>query len=175
LKEGIRSIIIASPQKTSYSREFQNHIKTHQVWLMQGTNRASFSTLTGTATTPQDVAALTKTEAFKRLISETTDGETENLLEILEKRLQEADTIVHFSLEEAENLILHTQPPGKPQPEFLLLTDNYLTNSRQKNRVQRLLQIAKNKGVKTRIIKSDSTAGKRLTQLGGLVCLAKPN
>jgi len=174
LKEGIRSIIVASPQKTNYSQQFQNHIKTHQAWLMQGTNRVSLSTLTGAAITHADVTALTKTEAFKRLISETTEGETENLLEILEKRLQGAGILVRFSLEEAENLILYTPPPGKPQPEYLLLTDSYLAESRQKNRVQRLLQIAKNKSVKARIISAESTAGKRLTQLGGLVCLARP-
>jgi stalled ribosome rescue protein Dom34 len=118
---------------------------------------------------------LTKTAAFKQLISETTAQETENLLEILEKRLSEADNLVLFSLEEAENLILTPQQAGKPKPEYLLLTDNYLSGSRRKNRVQRLLQIAKNKGVKTRVINAESTAGKRLTQLGGLVCLAKPD
>jgi stalled ribosome rescue protein Dom34 len=80
---------------------------------------------------------------------------------------------VLFSLEEAENLILCKQAPGKPKPEYLLLTDNYLSSSRQKNRVHRLLQIATNKNVKTRIINAESTAGIRLTQLGGLVCLAK--
>jgi stalled ribosome rescue protein Dom34 len=173
LKEGVRSIIIASPAKTIYAQEFQNHIKTHQTWLLQGPNKATFSTITGSASTPSDVAALTKTAAFKQLVSETTAQETENLLEILEKRLSEADNLVLFSLEEAENLILSAQPAGKPKPEYLLLTDNYLSGSRRKNRVQRLLQIAKNKGIKTRIINAESTAGKRLTQLGGLVALAR--
>jgi stalled ribosome rescue protein Dom34 len=173
LKEGVRSIIVASPAKTSYAQEFQNHIKTHQTWLLQGPNKATFSTVTGSASTLADVAALTKTAAFKQLIKETTAQETENLIEILEKRLSEADNWVLFSLEEAENLILNQQQAGKPKPEYLLLTDNYLSSSRRKNRVQRLLQIAKNKGVKTRIVNAESTAGKRLTQLGGLVCLAK--
>ena len=175
LKEGVRSIIIASPAKTSYAQEFQNHLKTHQTWLFQGLNKATFSTITGSASTQPDVADLTKTAAFKQLISETTAQETENLLEILEKRLSAADNLVLFSLEEAEHLILTPQPAGKPKPEYLLLTDNYLSDNRRKNRVQRLLQIAKNRGVKTRVIKAESTAGKRLTQLGGLVCLAKPD
>jgi stalled ribosome rescue protein Dom34 len=175
LKEGVRSIIVASPAKTSYAQEFQNHIKTHQAWLLQGPNRATFSTITGSTSSPEDVAALTKTATFKQLIKETTAQETENLLEILEKRLSEADNLVLLSLQEAENLILNTQQAGKPKPEYILLTDNYLSGNRRKNRVQRLLQIAKNKGVKTRVINAESTAGKRLTQLGGLVCLAKPD
>ena len=122
---------------------------------------------------PTQVAALTKTAAFKQLISETTAQETENLLEILEKRLNAADNMVLFSLQEAENLILEPQAEGKPKPEYLMLTDEYLSKSRQKYRVQRLMQIAANKGVKTRVINAESTAGKRLTQLGGIVCLAK--
>ena len=173
LKEGVRSIIIASSAKTNYAQEFQNHIKAHHSWLIQGENRATFSTITGSASTPPQVAALTKTSLFKQLIQETASEETENLLEILEKRLNTADNLVLFSLEEAENLILGKQAAGKPKPEYLLLTDNYLSNSRQKNRVHRLLQISKNRSVKTRVINAESTAGIRLTQLGGLVCLAK--
>ena len=173
LKEGVRSIIVASPAKTSYAQEFLNHIKAHHSWLLQGPNRATFSTITGSASTPPQVAALTKTTMFKQLIQETASEETENLLEILEKRLNTADNLVLFSLEEAENMILGTQVVGKPKPEYLLLTDNYLSSSRQKNRVHRLLQIAKNRSVKTRIINAESTAGIRLTQLGGLVCLAR--
>jgi stalled ribosome rescue protein Dom34 len=173
LKEGVRSVIIASPAKTSYAQEFQSHLKMHHAWLFQGANKAVFSTITGSAGTPPEVAALTKTAAFKQLISETTAQETENLLEILEKRLSAPDNLVFFSLEEAESLVFPNQPAGKPKPEYLLLTDDYLSSSRRKNRVQRLLQIAKNKGVKTRVISAESAAGKRLTQLGGLVCLAK--
>jgi len=173
LKEGVRSVIIASPTKTSYAQEFVNHIKAHHTWLLQGANKAAFSTITGSASTPQQVAALTKTTTFKELISETTAQETENLLEILEKRLNAADNLVLFSLQEAENFILYTQAEGKPKPEYLMLTDEYLSKSRQKYRVQRLMQVAANKGVKTRVISAESTAGKRLTQLGGIVCLAK--
>ena len=87
LKEGVRSVIVASPSRTNYAQEFLNHIKAHHTWLLQGTNKAVFSTITGSASTPQQVAALTKTATFKELISETTAQETENLLEILEKRL----------------------------------------------------------------------------------------
>lgn len=173
LKEGVRSIIVASPPRTSYAQEFLNHIKAHHAWLLQGTNKATFSPITGSASAPSQVAALTKTSTFKQLIQENATEETENLLEILEKRLNKTDNLVLFSLQEAENLILNQQAPGKPQPEYLLLTDDYLAGSRQKNRVNRLMQIAAKNGVKTRVINAESNAGKRLTQLGGIVCLAK--
>ena len=127
----------------------------------------------GSASSPPQVATLTKTGVFKQLIQENAAEETENLLEILEKRLSKTDNLVLFSLQEAETLILNPQPPGKPRPEYLMLTDDYLGGSRQKNRVNRLMQIAAKNGVKTRVIDAESTAGKRLTQLGGIVCLAK--
>ena len=173
LKEGVRSIIAASPPRTSYAQDFLSHIKAHHAWLLQGPNKASFSQITGSASAPSQVAALTKTSTFKQLIQENATEETENLLEILEKRLNKTDNLVLFSLQEAENLILNPQAPGKPQPEYLLLTDDYLAGSRQKNRVNRLMQIAARNGVKTRVINAESNAGKRLTQLGGIVCLAK--
>jgi stalled ribosome rescue protein Dom34 len=93
----------------------------------------------------------------------------------LEKRLSASgkNNLVAFSLEEAESLILKRQKPGRSKPEYLLLTDSYLVGNREKNRLHRLMQIAQNKNVKTRIIKAKSPAGERLTQLGGLVCLAQ--
>jgi stalled ribosome rescue protein Dom34 len=175
LKEGVHSVILASQPRTNYAQEFINHIRDHHKWLTQGPNKTAFSTLTGSASTPPQVAALTRAPEFHTLISETTTEETENLIEILEKRLNTADqnSAVLFSLEEAENLILKRQEPNRQKPEYLLLTDRYLAGNRQKNRLHRLMQIAKNKRVKTRIINAESPAGKRLTQLGGIVCLAR--
>jgi stalled ribosome rescue protein Dom34 len=172
-KGGVRSVIIASPARTNYGQEFLNHIKAHHSWLFQSANKTVFSIITGSASTPQQVAALTKTTSFKELISETTTQETENLLAILEKRLNATENLVLFSLQEAEHFIFSTQTEGKPKPEYLMLTDEYLSKSRQRYRVQRIMQVAANKGVKTRVISSESTAGSRLTQLGGIVCLAK--
>jgi len=173
LKEGVRSIIIASAPRTSYATDLQSHINSHHAWLVAGPNRASISSIVGSASYPPQVAALTQKSEFKGLIQENAAQETENLLEILEKRLSKADNLVLFSLEEAESLILSYQDLGKPQPEYLLLTDSYLAKSRQRGRLNRLMQIAQNKKVKTRVIDAESTAGVRLTQLGGIICLAK--
>jgi stalled ribosome rescue protein Dom34 len=175
LKEGVRSIILAAPSKTNYDHEFINHVREHHTWLTQGPNKAAFSKITGSASTPFQVAALARTLIFRQLISETAVEETENLIEILEKRINasQKNNLVLFSLEEAENLILKHQKPSSPKPEYLLLTDKYLEDSRQKNRLHRLMQIAKNKNVKTRIINAESPAGQCLAQFGGLICLAQ--
>jgi stalled ribosome rescue protein Dom34 len=175
LKEGVRSVILASPARTTLAQEFIEHVHEHHAWLTQGPNKATFSKITGSASTPSQVAALTRAPAFRQLIGETTAEETENLIEILEKRLSASgkNNLVLFSLEEAENLILKRQKPGRPKPEYLMLTDSYLAGNREKNRLHRLMQIAQNKKVKTRIIHAKSPAGERLTQLGGLVCLTQ--
>lgn len=176
LKEGVRSIILASPAKTNYAQEFIDHVREHHTWLIQGPNKAAFSEITGSASTLSQVATLTRVPAFRQLICETTAEETENLIEILEKRLNtsEKTNLVLFSLEEAEALILNQQKPARPKPEYLLLTDKYLADNREKNRLHRLMQIAANRKVKTRIVNAESPAGVRLTQLGGIVCIAKP-
>jgi stalled ribosome rescue protein Dom34 len=177
LKEGVKTVILASPARTTHAQEFLNHVREHHQWLTQGPNKAAFSTITGSAITPPEVATLTRTPTFHQLISETQAEETENLVEILEKRLSTSNknNLVLFSLEEAESLILHRQKQGQPKPDYLLLTDRYLAETRAKNRLHRLMQIAANRKVKTRVIDVESPAGKRLTQLGGLVCLAQIN
>jgi stalled ribosome rescue protein Dom34 len=174
LKEGVRSIILASPGRTNYAQRFIDHIRGHHPWLVQGPNRAVLSEATEPAGTLSEVAALAKTSVFRRLISETTLEETENLIDMLEKRLNASgqDTVVAYSLEEIEGLILGPPNPGKPKPEYFILTDKFLSESREKNRIHRLMQIATNRNVKTRIVDAESPAGIRLTQLGGMVCFA---
>jgi stalled ribosome rescue protein Dom34 len=173
LKEGVKSIIIAAPQKTSYSQEFMSHVKGHHQWLFQGANKATFKQITGSAVTHAQVSSITSSSEFKQSISDSTLEETENLRELLEKRLNAADRLVLISLEEAEDAIYSPETPGKPKPEYLLLTDNYLAKDRRKARIHRLMQIAQNRKIKTRIVNEESPAGARLNQLGGLICLLK--
>jgi len=175
LKEGVRSIILASPARTNHAQRFIDHIREHHAWLVQGPNKAVFSEANGSASTLAEVATLTKTLMFRQLICETTSEEAEDLMNILEKRLNTSDknAVVLYSLEETEDLILGSQKPNRPKPERLMLTDRYLSNSREKNRIHRLMQIATNRDVKTRIVDAESPAGQRLTQLGGIVCFAK--
>ena len=173
LKEGVRSIIVASPMRTNHAQRFIDHIRRHHIWLVQGPNKAIFSEATGSAGTLSEVAAMTRTPMFRNLINETTSEETENLIDILEKHLNASnqETSVLYSLKETGDLIFGPWKPGRPKPEYLMLTDKYLSDSCEKNRIHRLMQIAKNRNVKTRIVGAESTAGLRLTQLGGIVCL----
>lgn len=175
LKEGGRSIVLASSGRTDYAQKFIDHVRLHHRWLVQGPNKAAFSQTTGSASTLSEIAAFVKTLVFHRLIEETTTQETKDLVELLEEYLNDADknTTVSYSLKEAEDLICGSRNPGRPKPEYLLLTNKYLADSREKSRVNRVMQIAANKKVRTRIVDAATPAGIRLTQLGGIVCLAK--
>ncbi len=174
-KEGVGSVMVASPTRTDYGDKFIQHIKEHHTWLTQGANKTAFAQLTGSATTKAEVTVITREPAFRKIIEQASAEETENLLDLLEKRLNAAgnEELVLYSMEEAENSILSSAKPGKPKPEYLLTTNTFLATSRFRNRLQRLMQIAKNKGVKTRVVNAESPAGKRLTQLGGIVCLQR--
>jgi stalled ribosome rescue protein Dom34 len=176
MKEGVKSIVLASPSRTDYSASFLKHVRDHHVWLIKGPTKAVFAELTGSAASIHEVTVLTRTEEFREIIGETNLEETENLLELLEKRLNApgSEPLVLYSLEETENALYNPWVTGKPKPEYIVLTDTFNSKSRQKNRLQRIQQIATNKGVKIRVISSESAAGKRVLQLGGIVCILKP-
>jgi stalled ribosome rescue protein Dom34 len=177
LNEGVRSIVVAAPARTSFASLFFEHVRRHHAYLVQGngSNVTSFRELTGSACQIHEVASLVKTETFHKLIGESTSEEADGLMETLENRLNVNDgsAIAVFSLEEAEDLIYSQGKRGTLRPDYLMLTDRYLADSKNKNRIHRLLQISKNKNIKTRVVNAETLAGKRLSQLGGLVCLAK--
>jgi stalled ribosome rescue protein Dom34 len=177
LKEGVKSVILASLPRTSYTSEFLGHIRSHHAWLTSGPSKATFAELQGSACTQHEVSELTRTSDFQSKIGETTSEETENLLGLLEKRLNlvRQEPLVAYSLEEAEDKIYGAWLPGKAKPEYLLLVDTAVSRSRQRNRLQRLMQVAANRGLKTRVVGSETGAGKRLLQLGGIVCILAPD
>ena len=174
LKEGVKSIVVAAPLKTDFADVFLDHVRKHDAWLVQskGSNSATFGVLVGSAGKPHEVAELVKTKVFRDLISNTTAAEADRVVDTLEKWLNDENGArILYSLEEVEDTICGQWTNEKVKPEYLMLTDEHLQNSRERNRINRLLQISNNKNVKTIIVDADTPAGKRLMQLGGLVCL----
>ncbi|HVP16179.1 MAG TPA: hypothetical protein VMT42_02305 [candidate division Zixibacteria bacterium] len=174
VKEGVKSIVVVAPLKTDFADSFLDHVRKHDAWLVQsrGPNSATFGVLVGSAGKPHEVAELVKMKAFRDLVSKTTAADADRVVDTLEKWLNDENGArILYSLEEVEDTICSRWTSGKVKPEYLMLTDEYLQNSRERNRVNRLLQISNNKNVKTVIVEADTPAGRRLTQLGGLVCL----
>jgi len=117
-----------------------------------------------------------KTKEFHKLIAETTSDEVDLIIDALEKRLRtvNSDSAVLFSLKEIEDRVYDQKRDDDSETKYLILTDKYLADSRDKNRINRLLQIANNKKVKTRIINAETSAGNRVSQLGGAVFFTQP-
>jgi len=178
LSEGVRSIILASPPRTSHAQAFLNHIQKHHAYMTQpnSPNPVTFATIVASATQSHEIAELTKTKEFRTLIGETTSTEADQVVTTLEKRLNETDNnaITLFSLSEIEELVYSREEPSAIRPEYVVMTDRYLAECKERSRVQRLLQISQNKKIRTRVVSVETPAGKRLSQLGGLVCFGKP-
>jgi stalled ribosome rescue protein Dom34 len=176
VRQGIHSIIMTSPPRTNYAQDLLKHVKNHHSWLIQGQNKTIFAEITSTATTKNEITELIKDPNIHQIIKETTSEENENLIGQMEKRLSmnTEQPRVLYSLEDIENVIYFSQQKMNFMPETLILTKTYLSNNRQKGRINRLIQIATNKKIKTRIIDTDTLSGKRIQQLGGIVCIMNP-
>ena len=179
LKEGVRSVVVTASVRTTYAQDFLEHVRKHHRYLIQtkSPNRANFAELVGSADDRNKVAELVKTKEFTNLISETTSEEADQAVNSLEKHLYGADnnSVILYSLKEIEGIVYNREKDRESRTSYLLLTDKYLAECKQKNRIHRLLQIAKNKEVKTRIINAETPAGNRISQFGGIVFFSTQN
>jgi hypothetical protein len=170
LKQGTKSVLVATDDEREY-RRFLGHIEKHQSWLLKGwgLNTASFEHVSEPAMNIEQVRRLVKAHGFREKLSEVTRGDIRQVMGVLEKRLNDPEGIetVLFSLNEVEDAVYG----GGKSPEYILVTE--LFRSKRRRRTDRLLQVAANKRVRTRIIETGTPAGARLSQFGGLVCMLR--
>ena len=179
LKEGMKSIILITAPKKKYSTMFLDHVSRHHQWMMneKHPHSASFKLLNGKISDLEETTNLIQSIEFKEALGKVTEEEADRILELLEKRLNNMEEgFVLHTLKEIEDLLYAGGKRKKKfknlplLPEYILLTNEYLENHPKKNRLQRLLQIAKNRKIKTKVIDFETSAGIRTTQLGGIVC-----
>ena len=177
LNEGVHTVVVASPARTSYSTHFLEHVRKHHRYLIQSKsqNRANFAEIIGSADDRLQVAELVQTKEFTELISETTSDEADSIVDHLEKHFYDTNSIVLYALKEIEETVYKQDTNRDSGTEYLLLTNKYLAESRQKSRIHRLMQIAQNKKIKTKVIENDTAAGNRINQFGGIVFFSVPN
>ncbi|WNZ29181.1 MAG: hypothetical protein IAX21_11220 [Candidatus Bathyarchaeota archaeon] len=177
INEGVRSVILVSPPRTTYSQQFLDHVQKHHRYMIKSKNPncANFAELVGSAKDHLQVSELVQTKEFKDLIEKTTSEEADQIINTLEKQLYGTsnNANVFYTLKEIEDQIYNRDENSALQTKYLILTDKYLAESRQKNKIHRLLQIAQNKKVKTNVINAETTAGNRITQFGGIVFFTK--
>jgi len=178
IKEGIRSVILLSPPKKEYSDEFLNHVNKHHSWLLKkGDKGVVFSKIIGNqARTQKDVYYLKTQEYFKDIVEETSNQEAllilAELTEVIKKN-EKFSKILYTWREIDHELRLINQNPNLPKPNYIILTEEYLKNPKNRNKTHRILQIAKNLEIKTKIVSQESEAGISVEKFGGLVCYFK--
>ncbi|MHA1914297.1 MAG: hypothetical protein ACW986_15350 [Promethearchaeota archaeon] len=178
IKEGTRSILVLSPPKEEYSDEFLKHVNKHHPWLLKkGPNQVVFSKIVGSqAKTQKDVNYLKTLEYFQDLLDETSNQEgmliLAELTEIINKN-EKFSKILYTWREIDYELRLIKQNSKLPKPNYIILTEEYLKNPKNRNKKHRILQIAKNLEIKTKIVSSESEAGGIVDGFGGLVCYFK--
>ncbi|MBY9008340.1 MAG: hypothetical protein KGD74_00580 [Candidatus Lokiarchaeota archaeon] len=178
IKEGIRSVILLSPPKKEYSDEFLNHVNKHHSWLLKkGDKSVVFSKIIGNqAKTQKDVYYLKTQENFKDIVEETSNQEAllilEDLTEIINKN-EKFSKILYTWREIDYELRLIIKNPNLPKPNYIILTEEYLKNPKNRNKTDRILQIAKNLEIKTKIVNQETEAGISVKNFGGLVCFFK--
>ena len=179
MKEGIKSILLVCPLRKNFALIFLNHINSHHKWLIleKNTNSASFQILNGSVGDIEEMSSFVQTDEYLEAIGSVTEKETNRIIGTLEKRLNDIENgLVLYTLKEIEDIVYSggkRKKKFKPLaliPEHILITNSYLDENPQKNRIHRLIQIAENRQIITKIIDSEIPAGIRINQLGGIVC-----
>ena len=175
IKEGIRSVIVLSPPKEQYSDEFLNHVTKHHSWLLKkGDKQVVFSKIIGNqAKAQKDVYYLKTQESFKDIVDETSNQEgmliLDELMEVINKN-EKFSKILYTWREIDYELRLIKRNPNLPKPNYIILTEEFLKNPKNRNKTHRILQIAANLDIKTKIVPQESEAGAIVEGFGGLVC-----
>ncbi|MFX1254229.1 MAG: hypothetical protein ACFFCZ_21635, partial [Promethearchaeota archaeon] len=172
LKRGMKSILLITPLKKNYALGFLDHIKCHHQWMLneKHPNFTSFRFLTGNISNLEQTTSLIQSTEFKEALGQVNKEEAEQIVRLLEKRLNSADEgLVFHTLKEIEDLIYaggKRKKKFKPlplNPEYIVLTNQYLDEHPNKNRLQQLLQIANNRRIRIKVIDSETKAGRRVT------------
>ena len=96
----------------------------------------------------------------------------EELTEVINKN-EKFSKILYTWREIDHELKLIKQNPNLPKPNYITLTEEYLKNPKNRSKTHRILQIAKNLEIKTKIVCKESEAGAIVDKFGGLVCYFK--
>ena len=168
LKEGVKTVLVATEDRGLYNA-FMGHVGRHHGWLLRGweLNTVTLAHIQGNARTAEEVKTLTASDEFRSRLSEASEGDLDKVMGVLEKRLNTSEGIdtLMLSLDDVEAEVY-----GEESPEYILVTDEF--TRRHRGRAQRLLQVAQNRGVKTRTVPTGSRHASRLEQLGGIVGMA---
>jgi len=173
---GTSSLVVAGAKSgTQLADEFITHIRRHHAYL---TRSVHVTSVVGDAMTASTARALVKASTFQTNAAGVIDRESDDLIRVLDTALSDStgNTTVLFSLDEIDRCFKSLSRHGEATeeyPQYVIMTDTFWSSRKNDPRLQRTMDVAKNTGVKTHVLRTDGKAGERIAQLGGLVCLAR--
>lgn len=180
IKEGMKSILLAAPAKEEFSSKFMEHLEKHHRWLLKQRrgNQVSFGQVVGVANDFKQANYLMNKQEVSEMLDQITADEADLIIKHLEKsiNIDHPNAEVIYGLEHIEDFIYRggkKDTTAGEKVDFLVLNETYLSNHSQKGRVHRLMQIARNKGIKVKIISEESESSSRIKQFGGIICFKK--
>lgn len=180
INKGLKSILLANSTKIDLVNEFLAHINKHYRWLIdsRGNNQACFDQVNGNARNILEVKQIIEQEGNLEILNKITSQENFLIIKQLEKAINKNNSNfkVFYGLKEIETIIYEGGKKDKKvgdKIDYLLITDEFLSNKKLKNRIYRLKQIAENKGILSKIIPEESPAGDRIQQFGGILGFKK--
>ena len=178
VRDGLKSILIASSHKNEYWKKLMEHVTKHHKWLLKGYNRVSFGEVNGIANSLESAKNLVSKEESQQVVNEILSEEIYQLIVRLEKIINSGNPNAGFlyNLDEIEAIVYEGGKKDKIAAEkldLIIITKNYINNQKDKNRIHRLTQIAINKGIKVKMISIEDPSVDRFDQFGGILAFKK--
>ena len=172
--ESVKSVLLCHSPDSDIGKVVLTHITKHHQWILNSNQKPplQFREISGVATDLEQVQLLLETKIFQEEQEKATSAEGDSLLDLLDHAVSSDDNMVLFGVKEIEEQVLKGGKKDKSVSkilDYLLVNNEFLENHTQKNRLQRLMQIAENKGLKVRILDDESPAGSKVNDLSGLV------
>nr|MDO8115001.1 hypothetical protein [Candidatus Sigynarchaeota archaeon] len=176
---GLKTLVIASPRNSTFANDFVAHLRKHHAYLMKegSSQKIHTGTVDGEAKDVQSTLAVVKSDAFRTITASTVDQETTAIIELFDSCINNPSSLVKigFTIDEIIQLLEALREDDEnPAPEYIIMTDVFYAGHKNDPLFQRVMSIAKNIKIKTRVIQLKTEAGARVAQLGGLVCFTVP-
>ncbi len=167
IREENKAIVVVAPKKTKYWEAFSSHLKKGHRWL----DSVAFELFDAEISNDDQMRELYQTEAFKIAIGQARAEESDNLENDINKymnKLTESSNLL-YGINEIETWFLENRSKDQKIDAILLMSEEFLEKNHGAPKVQRIRQLAKNRGVAEKIFEHDSGMNIRLKELGGIV------
>jgi stalled ribosome rescue protein Dom34 len=174
VRDGLKSVLIASSNKKEFWKKIMDHVAKHHYWLLKGYNRVSFGEIIGNANSLESAKNLVSKEESKQIVTEVISEEIYRLEKII--NTEDLNAGLLYNLDDIESIVYEGGKKDKnaaKKLDLIIITQNYIDNQKNKNRIHRLSQIANNKGIKVKIISIEDPSVDHFDQFGGILAFKK--